>query len=163
MLYMIFEEIQQCLSVCPTSRCPLHSWLKNVFSILACYDKKKSRDSGFMQDRLPLAMEVPAGSAHAKKEPRVKISGSFWTKLLVWMRNDFSIGCHQKKKYPGPVLCFLASSSSWLLLQLQFSPGSPFSGVLAGAEPAGGRFWGPATAIPYWLLPIVRQHFPKWP
>ena len=38
MLYMIFEEIQQCLSVCPTSRCPWHSWLTNVFLILACYD-----------------------------------------------------------------------------------------------------------------------------
>ena len=36
-----------------------------------------------MQDRLPLAMEVPARSAHSMMEPRVKTSGSFWTRLLV--------------------------------------------------------------------------------
>ena len=49
-------------------------------------------------------------------------------------------GATRKGTYPGLVLCLFASSSTWLQLQLQFSPGSPFSGVLAGAEPAGGRF-----------------------
>ena len=48
-------------------------------------------DFGFMADRFPLAMEVPARSAHSMMDPRVKTSGSFSTRLLVYMRNDFSI------------------------------------------------------------------------